>query len=217
MAERQYTVQRLDRPGASQQDRIGQLFDIPAQLEDAPIDFFMDTPENFRPLCGCRAGWKDDGVYIWEYAFETELRMEEKGTGCRAWEDSCLEVFMAPDPKNPMRYFNYECTPGPYVHLGLGEKRDGRFVFSQLPEGMEPVSRIIPETGWCISFRIPLTFLKSEFGIETLTEGMALKANFQKCGDLTRIPHFALWNGPGPEVQKPDFHRPEFFGTLILK
>ncbi len=39
-----------------------------------------------------------------------------------------------------------------------------------------------------------------------------LKANFYKCGDELQTPHFLSWNPI--EIEKPDFHRPDFFGTL---
>jgi hypothetical protein len=42
-----------------------------------------------------------------------------------------------------------------------------------------------------------------------------IRANFYKCGDLTAHPHFLSWNPI--DLPKPDFHRPEFFGTLTLK
>ncbi|MFR4039417.1 MAG: carbohydrate-binding family 9-like protein, partial [Butyricimonas faecalis] len=39
--------------------------------------------------------------------------------------------------------------------------------------------------------------------------------NIHKCGNKLPHPHFVTWN-PIP-TEKPDFHRPEFFGTLIFK
>jgi hypothetical protein len=39
-----------------------------------------------------------------------------------------------------------------------------------------------------------------------------IKANFYKCGDELQTPHFLSWNPI--EIDQPDFHRPDFFGTL---
>ena len=33
-----------------------------------------------------------------------------------------------------------------------------------------------------------------------------------KCGDDLTVPHFLSWNPI--KTEKPDFHRPEFFGTV---
>ena len=38
---------------------------------------------------------------------------------------------------------------------------------------------------------------------------------FYKCGDKTAHPHFLSWNPVGTPA--PDFHRPDFFGELILR
>lgn len=219
MSPGKYTVRKLTDGNLNAPDKAGRLFGIPAEPDDAEIGFFMATLETYRPLCGCRMGWKEDGLYVWEYAFETELRMEETGPACRAWEDSCLEVFLAPDPERPELYLNYECTPAPCVHLGIGNGRNGRRVFdsTKLPEGTEPVSVILPGVGWGIRYRLPLSFLKAEFGIKRLCSGMIMHGNFQKCGDRTRVPHYALWNGPGEKMTAPDFHRPEYFGELVLE
>lgn len=37
-------------------------------------------------------------------------------------------------------------------------------------------------------------------------------ANFYKCGDKLQTPHFLSWNPIN--LEKPNFHCPEFFGTL---
>ena len=42
-----------------------------------------------------------------------------------------------------------------------------------------------------------------------------LRATFYKCGDKTAHPHFLSWNPVGTPA--PDFHRPDFFGELILR
>jgi len=42
--------------------------------------------------------------------------------------------------------------------------------------------------------------------------GVKARANFYKCGDKLKNPHFLSWNPV--RISKPDFHRPEFFGSL---
>lgn len=213
-----YEIKHLDPSAPVAEDEYGKAFGIPAGLNDAKIDFFVQTPETFRPLCGCRMGWDENGLYVWEYALETELRMEEVGTCSHAWWDSCLEVFMAPNIEKPDLYFNYECTPAPYVYLSKGTGRPDRQEFHILPDGMEPSSLILPGYGWSIRYRIPLDFMRDEFGVTGLHEGLEMRANFQKCGDKTKTPHWALWNEMTPgENGGYDFHRPQFFGRLILR
>ena len=40
------------------------------------------------------------------------------------------------------------------------------------------------------------------------------RANFYKCGDLTKHEHYISWNSV--ECEEPDFHRPEYFCELIF-
>ena len=46
-------------------------------------------------------------------------------------------------------------------------------------------------------------------------DGMRMKGNFYKCGDHLQKPHFLSWNPI--HVDRPDFHRPEFFGELVFE
>ena len=48
--------------------------------------------------------------------------------------------------------------------------------------------------------------------IRSSLDGQTIKANFYKCGDELQTPHFLSWNPIN--IEKPDFHRPDFFGSL---
>ena len=56
--------------------------------------------------------------------------------------------------------------------------------------------------------------LKAEKHLKTENLPKAVRGNFYKCGDKTAHPHFVSWNPVG--TPSPDFHRPEFFGELLL-
>ena len=64
---------------------------------------------------------------------------------------------------------------------------------------------------WRVTVLIPFELVGAD--PENLPE--KLRANFYKCGDKTAHPHFLSWNPVG--TPSPDFHRPEFFGELILR
>ena len=57
---------------------------------------------------------------------------------------------------------------------------------------------------------IPLSIL----GLDTDHKPEKLLGNFYKCGDATEMPHYLSWNPI--QTERPDFHRPEFFGELYL-
>jgi hypothetical protein len=58
--------------------------------------------------------------------------------------------------------------------------------------------------------RIPVEVLTFSH-IDTLT-GIDAHANFYKCGDKLKQPHFLSWKQV--VLPSPDFHQPRFFGQL---
>jgi hypothetical protein len=68
--------------------------------------------------------------------------------------------------------------------------------------------------GWGVNFSIPESFIRLYEPPFKLEKGLRLQGNFYKCGDETETPHYLVWNNI--EWEKPDYHRPEFFGELIL-
>jgi len=45
--------------------------------------------------------------------------------------------------------------------------------------------------------------------------GRRVKANFYKCGDNMKTPHYLSWNPIGTE--RPNFHTPDYFGTIVFE
>ena len=132
------------------------------------------------------------------------------------WEDSCVEFFVQ-EPGSPF-YFNVETN---CIGVGLAAKRRSRTECTHFDEARmarvrrrsslpkEPVD-IRERTSWSLELEVPFDLVSDGSGVPP-----RLQANFYKCGDKTAVPHFLSWNPV--EVPAPDFHRPDFFGTLILE
>ncbi len=105
------------------------------------------------------------------------------------------------------------------ILIGVGPTRNGRehapkevtdLVQRWSSLGDTPFEERVEETDWEVALIIPYAvFFKHQ--IESLDE-KEIKANFYKCGDELQTPHFLSWNPI--KIEKPDFHRPDFFGTL---
>jgi len=132
------------------------------------------------------------------------------------WEDSCVEFFVQ-EEGSPF-YFNFETN---CIGVGLAARRVSRSECTHFDE--EKMKRVVrrsslpkepvdlrERTAWSLELTVPFDLIT---GREGLPE--RLRANFYKCGDKTAVPHFLSWNPV--EVPAPDFHRPEFFGELILQ
>lgn len=76
--------------------------------------------------------------------------------------------------------------------------------------GNEPFEEKKGNFNWTLTVEIPFKLL----GIDPDNLPASIKANFYKCGDETSVPHYVSWSPI--EVENPDFHRPEFFGELVL-
>lgn len=141
--------------------------------------------------------------------------MEDNGN---SWEDSCCEFFVT-DPYDGT-YYNFELT---CIGSLLSSKRKSR-IDSKLQDPAL-LSRVIRYSslehkpmeisdkvfGWTVVMLIPFELI----GIDRDNIPVSVRGNFYKCGDLTAHPHFLSWNPI--QTAKPDFHRPEFFGELILR
>lgn len=139
------------------------------------------------------------------------------------FKDSCVEFFFQPDPKNDNRYFNFEVNCIGTLLLGLGgDRKTRRRLREETPGQFNIISslkyarlNIIPEGFWTVEYSIPFAFINKHFPEKKFQSGDIIKANFYKCGDETEQPHFGMWNPIS--LPAPDFHRPEFFGELILE
>lgn len=130
--------------------------------------------------------------------------------------DSCVEFFIS--SANGFYYnFEFNCIGTPLV--GYGKQRENRSLIDE-----EVVSKIRTlstlgneqidirkENGkWELTIAIPFSFFnESEY---KNPYNHAFKANFYKCGNDLQLPHYLSWNRIA--VNKPDFHRPEFFGEI---
>ena len=72
------------------------------------------------------------------------------------------------------------------------------------------------EDKWSVEAFVSINDLNKIYGVdkEVFKVGYEFKGNFYKCGDETEIEHYLMWNRV--ETEKPDYHRPEYFGKFIL-
>lgn len=138
---------------------------------------------------------------------EQDARAVCKTPNGPVWEDSCVEFFVK-DPQSEY-YFNFETNSigTPLVGKRKSRKECEHFSVQKLAMIERQVSDIV-DGQWTLRLSIPFTCLDIEGCPSTLS------ANFYKCGDKTAVAHFLSWNPI--DTPTPDFHRPEFFGELLL-
>lgn len=143
-------------------------------------------------------------------SFAKPSRAEAVGPDSAVWEDSCLECFFSFDEKN---YVNLEANANSALRASFGPERKGRAFLREMDIPMPQARAAVTEEGWELVFTVPVGCVSALWGVE-LKPGTAFTANFYSCGDKTPAPHFASWNPI--DTPAPDFHRPEFFGSLSI-
>lgn len=196
--------------------RSGDYVDIKTwdEVEKIKIDTFPWKKSVFFPETTARLFYSDDCFRIRFDVDDGHIRAvvtEPNGPVC---QDSCVEWFVNPCPEISDEYVNFEINPIGTLHAAIGKDRyERRFAEGALYESIKIISRI-DSPNWSVEYAVPFEFFCKLYGDIRFMPGHVMKANFYKCGDLTRKPYWACWNPIGSE--KPDFHLSKWFGELEL-
>ncbi len=193
--------------------------DTALELEGARFDIDeVNWPSDYpyAPFAHGRIARTEDALVVDFRVSGLDLKVKSLSDNERQWEDSCVEFFVGnPDGTS---YCNFEINAIGKVLAARGASRQGRVPFSA--DEMDEIIRTARYEGeqdfdggiwdWRVTVIIPFWLIGAD--PEALPE--RLRANFYKCGDRTAHPHYVSWNPVGTPA--PDFHRPEYFGELIL-
>ena len=128
--------------------------------------------------------------------------------------DSCMECFLCLSPEESPRYVNIETNSSGAVICSVGT---GRFDRESVLEkyGILPKVKVTKGVGsWTVHTVLTSDFTEALFG-KRLGKGSIFTGNFYKCEQDSDNPNFLSWTKIPTE--KPDFHRPEFFGRLAIE
>lgn len=185
------------------------------------IDFINWDKFQYRPEVKFRIAHSNNQIWLKYYVKEKSILAQVTKTNGGVANDSCVEFFF--DPQANRNYYNFEFSCIGTTHLAYGSQRSERvFVDPQIIErevlvesslGTKSFKENTGEHSWEMTIIIPASVLVHDSGIQL--KGLTTKANFYKCGNKTAEAHYLSWNTVGTE--RPDFHRPEFFGTVIFE
>jgi len=186
-------------------------------IPKAEIDTYLWMDNGYAPRVCAALCYDSEAIYIKFWAYETEIRATHKNRGENVYEDSCVEFFFRPN-SNP-NFFNIETNVLGAQLIGFGPARDGRESVDVTDEFMQITPSVKDAENysgdmWTIEYRIPFALTKKYYGdLDIISDG--LRANLFKCGDFTKYEHYGMWSPV--EVSAPDFHRPEFFGSMTFE
>ena len=172
---------------------------------------------DYKPEARFNIAYGTEEIYIKYYIREKGTKAEKSRTNEMVCEDSCVEFFVSPAEDGI--YYNIESNPIGTILMGSGHGRhDSVMADSGIVDnirrlttmGSQPFAEIKGDISWSLTLAIPLkTFFRHN--IDRI-KGKSFRANFYKCGDKLSVPHYVTWNEV--KTEKPDYHRPEFFGIL---
>lgn len=187
----------------------------------AQIDTYRWLDGGYEPHAEARL------VFLPGYGFALRMSCIERSPraiyGCYnepVYTDSCLEFFATwaeGSPTRDRRYMNMEMNARGTLLSCLGTDRHARVPVRDITGGSIPDVRgeILPDR-WSVTAGIPATLLGKVYGSDpaVFMPGYSFRGNFYKCGDETAVPHYGMWNPVCTD--KPDFHRPEYFGDFVI-
>ena len=167
------------------------------------------SPES-PPAAEAKAVWTEGALLVRLESFAAPTRAVNTAPDSAVWEDSCLEFFFSADGQTDI---NLEANANAALRASIGPDRHERRFLRELDVPLPQAEAETTAAGWALTLRIPAALLEALLGV-TPRRGLRLRGNFYSCGDKTPAPHYAAWSPV--ETPSPDFHRPEFFGTLEL-
>ena len=191
------------------------LFNDHSSLEFHPIDC-DNWNYNVKIEAGFSIGHDTENIFLKYSVRESNVRAMYLNSNDPVYEDSCVEFFISFEKGG---YYNLEFNCIGTVLGAYGKDRQNRTL---LENDLLGSIQVIPSLGtnkiliedrqtqWTLEVCIPSSlFIYS--GLDSLKDKTA-SCNFYKCGDGLKRPHYLSWN---PIVsEKPDFHRPEYFGEI---
>ena len=189
------------------------------EIENCPIVEISNNTWNYpyAPRTTAQMTYcKDKGIIVRLTCYEKEPFTRYNKPYDPVYTDSCMECFFNLCPETSKDYINLETNA------------NGAYIFSYGPGRGDVRTHILPKLGiapevkitrnedcWIADIIIGNDALHAVYGEFEIKEGHVFKGNFYKCGQDGDNPHFVTWSKI--DTPKPDFHRPEYFGDIIIE
>lgn len=187
------------------------------QCDLVPVEQINWSGFSYRPEVKLRIAHSGDHILLKFYVREKNIGAKASAINGDVYKDSCVEFFIS--PRDDGNYYNFEfsCIGVPLVGYGNGRHNRQRLPVETIRNitirsslGTEPFPERHGDFSWELFVQIPVSCFIHDH-IEKLS-GLSSSGNFYKCGDDLAEPHFVTWNPI--KTEKPDYHRPEFFGKI---
>jgi hypothetical protein len=196
---------------------IPEISDLLDRVDKNEINNLLWLSYPYRPSARFSIAYGPDCIFLKYFVSEKQIRAVNSEPNSPVWQDSCVEFFVS---FNEGRlYYNFEMNCIGTILAAYGPDRKHRNFLPEKKIASVKTYTIVDKftepsvIHWELTTVIPFTvFIYDEISCLSATR---VHANFYKCGDNLTEPHYLAWNNI--KSVKPDFHLPEFFGTLVFQ
>ena len=180
----------------------------------------VNWPEKFgyKPLTTVCVGYSNSAIHALFQVHGNCLRAVNTQDNQNVFEDSCVEFFVKKPDSDFYYNFEFNCIG---VCKAAKHLKDRNNATDLTQDQMHKIgrwsslgNRAFNELSGLFSWELHISIPFELIDIDPKNLPDKILGNFYKCADATDQPHFVSWNPI--KTEKPDFHRPEFFGEIFL-
>ena len=159
--------------------------------------------------------YSDEGFHVHYDAYEKNPKRVMTKHFDPVHLDSCVEWFINFDPEHTGNYINFEVNANGVINFAWRPDRYTGEPFTKDEADSLNIKTEILDDKWTVDYTVPFALIKKYTPEYEFKKGAVLPSNVYKCGDETEVEHYGCWKMVDRE--KPDFHRPEYFGRMIIE
>lgn len=180
------------------------------------VNWKQDYP--YHPITVFSIAHTEKFLYVNYFVRCNYLRAVNYENNKNVCEDSCVEIFLQVPGSDEYWNFEFNCIGAVNASHRKERKKPFRLTDAEIARikryascGTNPFQELEGLFNWSLVIAIPLELM----GINETQSQVELMGNLYKCASATSMPHYVSW---APiTTGTPDFHRPEFFGRIILE
>ncbi len=187
---------------------------ISKQGSEFQISNYPWNQNDYMPKTTVTISYDKTGFFLHFVSWEKEILAKRTEHNSDIYRDSCMEFFVQFDPVNDLHYINFEINPNGAVYNSISLCREESVLIDSGEFSQFQVKTQIFDDRWEITYHIPISYIQKHIPSYQHHAGAVLRANFYKCGDDTKYPHFGCFSNI--TLPEPDFHCPQFFTEFEL-
>jgi len=202
---------------------MAQTINAEATIKNVPIEmadkFMLDNKlwgfEDYHAKVYAQIAYDDQGFLVRFFIRESNPLMEKTHHFEEVCQDSCVEFFVNFTPEYSDRYINFEVNAAGIMYVGIGTDRyDNKLLTLDEVKGLNAQAERYADY-WTVSYGISFELIKKYYPQFDIAKCSYLLGNLHKCGSRTAYRHYLTYYPIGCE--RPDFHRPEYFGRIAVE